>query len=227
MREFGVCLFFKFSFWLGTTKKISVKKISLYSEPVGLPTLLHKHKQTGGKKASVFIFVWLQEWTCYDTPNLIKWLIKVERLVTLHLSKSFRKLSLKKKKKSSSLYQQLCYSVFLPDNFTTSKQKWGQQDLLFLLGNQVPPSSVQSAGLSGLEQGLTKPARRGCSVKSPGEFAIAALHYKFWPLPFLKQKGKWLRTANSCLSAKLPWNAEYRLKSNILGAAVITERLSL
>lgn len=38
------------------------------------------------------------------------------------------------------------------------------------------------------------------------------------------QKGKWLRTANSCLFAKLPWNAEYRLKSNILGAAVITER---
>lgn len=39
-----------------------------------------------------------------------------------------------------------------------------------------------------------------------------------------EQKGKWLRTANSCLFAKLLWNAEYRLKSNILGAAVITER---
>lgn len=41
----------------GLTKKISIKKISLYFEAVGFPAFLHKHEQAGEKKkASIFIF---------------------------------------------------------------------------------------------------------------------------------------------------------------------------
>jgi len=66
----------------------------LYSEPVGFPAF-HKHEQAGQKFFCLHNF---KAEGATDNPNLIKLLIKARRMMTLHLLKSFRMLSLTKKK---------------------------------------------------------------------------------------------------------------------------------
>lgn len=77
------------------------------------------------------------------TLNLIKLMGRAGGLMTLHLMKSFRILSLTT---FPSMYQQLCCCL-LSDNsyyYITFKQKWGQQDLFLMpkKKKKVPPSGV-------------------------------------------------------------------------------------
>ena len=116
----------------------------MYPEPVGFPAFLHKHQQAEGLKKESFslcIHMTVRLKVLMAILNLIKLMVKAGGLMTLHLSKSFRILTLTK---FPSVYQQLCCCL-LSDNsyyYITFKQKLGHQDL-FLMPKKKKSTSLQ------------------------------------------------------------------------------------
>lgn len=119
----------------------------LYSEAVGFQA--QQAESLKKRKASVFVCIrLLQPKVLMATLNLIKLMIKARGLMILCVLKSLRVLS---PVKIAYVYQQLCCFLFSDSSssFTTFKQKWGQQDLLFLILKKKAPSSIQTAGFWG------------------------------------------------------------------------------
>lgn len=186
----------------------------LYSEAVGFqPQQAESLKK---RKASVFVCIrLLQPKVLMATLNLIKLMIKARGLMTLCVLKSLRVLS---PVKIAYVYQQLCCFLFSDSSsyFTTFKQKWGQQDFLFLILKKKLLPAFRLLAFGAFSR---KSVRDFCKIY--WEVYYCKLNYRFWWQYFLKQRGKWLRTANSCLFTKHSEMLTSEQESNILGAVVV------